>query len=229
MEKRRRVLIIADSMAIPRDEVPYEGTWVHMVRQAYPEYEFIDRVGRGSTSMRLVVEGGGGKDLLEYYTPDMVILQIGMVECAPRLFKKGGFEHFFLNKILPVSQRPKYVRFIKRKRIRNPKITDVRPEQFRKNITNYFERAAAMATRVAVILIARPTSLFVEKSPHIQENIDLYNGIYREVAALFSNVEVIDPFGAEVDINEISVDEIHVYPEGARLIADSLKPFLGRP
>jgi len=222
------VLIVADSTAMPRDEVPYEGTWIYMVRQAFPDYEFIDRPGRGSTSMRLVLEGGGGKDLLEYYTPDMVILQVGMAECAPRLFRKTGLEHFLLNKVLPFGLRPAYVNHVKRKRVRNPKITDVSPERFRGNITAYFERARKLGVRVTALLIARPASLFIEKSPHIEANIELYNRIYRETAALFPNVEVIEPFGKEVDVNLICLDEIHISPAGARLIADNLKPSLDR-
>ncbi len=226
MKKGKRVLIISDSMAMPRPGVKYEETWIYLLKQAFPEYDVLERPDRGSTSLRLITEGGGGVDLLEMYEPDMVILQLGMTECAPRLFKKTGFEYFFLNRIIPRRYRLNYVNFIKKKRGRNPRITDVSPENFRANLTNYFERARKMNVKVIAFLISRVTKLFVSKSPHITENINLYNSIYREVARAFPNVHLVVPFAEEVNMEEIAVDELHVDARGHQILFNNLKPFL---
>jgi len=226
MKKGKRVMIITDSMAMPRPDVKYEDTWIYLVKQAFPAYDILERSDRGSTSLRLVTEGGGGVDLLESYEPDLVILQIGMAECAPRLFKKSGFEFFFLNRIIPRRFRLNYVNFIKKNRGRNPRITDVSPEDFRANLMNYFERAQNMNVTVIVFLISRATKLFISKSPHIMENINLYNSIYQEVAELFPNVHLVVPFGEDVDMEEIAVDEIHVDARGHQILFNNLKPFL---
>jgi len=226
MKKGKRILIIADSMAMPRPDVKYEETWISLVKQAFPDYDFLDRPDRGSTTLRLVTEGGGGVDLLEIYEPDLVIMQIGMAECAPRLFKKTGFEYFFLNRIIPSRFRLNYVNFIKKKRGRNPKITDVSPDNFRANLINYFGRAQKTGVKVIVLLISKATKLFLSKSPYIMENVNLYNSIYREVADSFPNVELVIPFDENVDLEKISLDEVHVNAQGHQIIFNNLKPHL---
>ncbi|HON16100.1 MAG TPA: hypothetical protein PLA51_06445, partial [Spirochaetota bacterium] len=90
--KNNKLLIITDSVSMPRPGIPYESTWIYKLKKEFPNLDIIDKAARGSTSMRLVTEGGGGVDLLETYMPDIVILQIGITECAPRLFKKHGVE-----------------------------------------------------------------------------------------------------------------------------------------
>ncbi|MCP4132125.1 MAG: SGNH/GDSL hydrolase family protein [bacterium] len=210
---------------MPRPEIPYEKTWIFRLKKKFPEYDFIEKSARGSTSMRLVTEGGGGVDLLETYRPETVILQLGMVECAPRLFRKKGPEFFFINKILPARLRPKYIRYIKKKRVRNPELTDVSPEQFKANITAYFTRAAALKTRVIVILILTPTTLFKAKSPHIEKNITLYNDIYKEAASPFPSVEIIPPFDEDINMDDITLDELHINEQGYDLLYQRLKPY----
>ena len=51
---------------------------------------------RASTTERLVTEGGEGDssnpygaDLLEYYRPDIVVMQIGIVDCVRITFVKN--------------------------------------------------------------------------------------------------------------------------------------------
>ena len=83
---------------MPRPGVDYEDTWVYKLIEALPEFEFIDKTKRASTSERLVTEGGDninpyGADLLEHYMPDIVVMQIGIVDCAPRYIKRGGLEN----------------------------------------------------------------------------------------------------------------------------------------
>ncbi len=223
MKKRIKILIVADSIAMPRAENVYENTWTFMLKEAFPECDIIDRSSRGSTSTRLVMEGGGGADLLERYKPQLVIIQMGMAECAPRLFKKTGFEHFILTKIIPRRYRLVYVNFIKKRRVRSPYITDVSPDQFRSNITDYFERAERIGTKIIIVLMQRPNRIFISKSPHIGKNIDLYNGIYRETASKFSNVETVEPFNENTDIDALSIDEVHLNRQGAEIIVNKLK------
>lgn len=224
--KHRRIMVITDSIAMPRDEIRYEETWIYMLKREFPGYDFIDRPGRGSTSFRLVTEGGGGLDLLERYMPDTVILQQGMAECAPRLFDKQSLEYYVVSKILPAGMRKRYIDHVKKHRGRNPDITDVSPEQFRSNIRAFFRRAREISARVYVIPILPPADILLAKSPRIGQNIDRFNAIYHEAAREFPNVRIVDPFRNGADINEIAIDEIHVSPKGLRMIFDALKPLL---
>lgn len=224
--KHKKIIIVTDSVSMPRHGLPYEATWIHMLKREFPAYDIMDRTARGSTSTRLVTEGGGGADLLESYMPDIVILQIGMAEAAPRLFNKRGLEYAIVSRYMPQRMRQKYIEFVKKRRVRSPDITDVTPEQFRANITAYFERARRISARVILIPILPPTDEYMRKSPHAPTNVERYNAIYRETAAGFDNVTIVDPFRPDVDINKVAIDELHINAEGSRLIFNALKPLL---
>ncbi|HOT44768.1 MAG TPA: SGNH/GDSL hydrolase family protein [Spirochaetota bacterium] len=224
--KQKKIIIIADSVSMPRHGVAYEETWIHMLKREFPAYDIMDRTARGSTSTRLVTEGGGGADLLESYMPDIVILQIGMAEAAPRLFDKRGLEYALVSRYMPPRLRQRYIEYIKKRRVRSPEITDVAPEQFRKNITAFFERAKMISARIILIPILPTTDEYARKSPHAPKNVERYNAIYRETAALFENVTIVDPFRPGIDINAISIDELHINPEGSKLVFNALKPLL---
>lgn len=224
--KRKKIMIIADSVSMPRPGIRYEDTWIYLLKKEFPQYDIMDRTARGSTSTRLVTEGGGGLDLLESYMPDIVILQQGMVECVPRLFDKRSAEFYLVSRVMPPRIRQRYIEYVKRNRVRNPEVTEVSPEQFRSNITNFFTRAGAISARCIVIPILPPTDLHMRKSPHIARNVERYNAIYRETAELFPGVTIVDPFRNKIDINELSIDETHINPRGLRMIFDELLPLL---
>ena len=223
--KRKKIMIITDSIAMPRPDIRYEDTWVYLLKKEFPHYDFIDRPVRGSTSTRLSPQHGG-LDLLETYMPDIVILQQGMAECAPRLFHKRSLEFYIVSRILPARIREWYIGYVKKHRGRNPNITDVEPEQFRANITGFVRRAQSISARVIIIPILPPAEILLKKSPHILKNIDRFNEIYHEAARSFPNVIIVDPFRKGTDINELAIDEIHVNQKALRMIFDALKPLL---
>ena len=83
-----------------------------------------------------------------------------------------------------------------------------------------------MEVKVLVILISKANRVFIGKSPHVMENVNLYNKIYMETAVLFPNVHLVTPFDDSVDINSITVDETHVNAEGHRIILEKIMPYL---
>jgi len=225
MKKRERIIIITDSVSMPRQEIKYEETWIYLFKNKFRDFDVIDRPARGSTSMRLVQEGGGGFDLLESYMPDRIILQMGLAECAPRLFKKNGFEQRFINKYLPAKTRNDYIKMIKKRRGRNPEFTDVSPDQFRANIFSFAERCKNHNIKLVIFKILRPTDLFIRKSPFIKQNIDRSNNIFEEASASFDNITLIDPISMKHDINVLSIDELHVNSEGHKLFFKAIENY----
>ena len=217
MKKNERILIITDSVSMPRKEVSYEETWIYLFKKKFRDFDVIDRPARGSTSMRLVQEGGGGLDLLELYMPDRIILQMGLAEWAPRLFKKNGFEQKFINTYLPAKIRDDYVKAVKKKRGRNPEFTDVPPEVFRSNIFNFAERCRILNVKLVIFKLLRPTDIFLKKSPFVKQNIDRANKIFEEASAGFDNITLLDPIKPELDVNTLCLDELHVNSEGHKL------------
>jgi acyl-CoA thioesterase I len=220
---KKRIMLITDSMAMPRPEVPYEKTWVYLLKQEFPDFDIIDRPARGSSSLRLVTEGGGGRDLLETYMPGLIILQMGMTDCAPRLFRKTGPEYFFMNKILCPGLRERYIRFIKKRRTRNPAITETPPDNFRAYLDAFAERAARCGAEIIAVHIIPPGSLFIAKSPHILENVAKYNAIMDEISARNRNFHVLEPFGEGFDIDSVSLDELHIDARANKILFEKLK------
>jgi len=90
-----KVLCIGDSLCLPGHLNKYEGTWFCKIKEQFPELDFISFFKRQLTTDILVSMGGGesgvdkwlkGADCLEAYLPDVIKLQLGIVDCAPRLF-----------------------------------------------------------------------------------------------------------------------------------------------
>jgi lysophospholipase L1-like esterase len=215
-------MIITDSVAMPRFEVPYEHTWIGLMKQRFSGDDIIDRPARGSTSLRLVTEGGGGVDLLENYRPDLVILQLGITECAPRLFKKTGVEYFIMNRIMSPRARQRYIDRVKQRRTRDPNLTETPPHQFRHNLNAYLCRAGVCGAGVIVLPIFRPTPNLVTRSPFIGENIATYNRIMKEVVAAHAHAAVVEVFDKSFPMEKVSVDGIHINREGSRMVFEKV-------
>ena len=78
------VLILSDSLAFPRSDpefVPYEKTWVSLLKHRFPKIDFV-HCGRGGATI---------EDLYKHSAyfhktikPALVLVQSGVVDCAPR-------------------------------------------------------------------------------------------------------------------------------------------------
>lgn len=226
-EKEYRAIIIGSSMAMPRMEVHYEQTWIYELIRKFPKIEFIDKSRRASTSMRLVSDGAGAgdktrsADLLEYYSPDLVITQIGVTDCAPRLFKKGSFISYLLH-VLPNNFGKFVVNSLKKYRGRKAIYADVSPEKFKTNWKQYIERCKKNDVFVICILIGMPAKRFIaNKSPEIIDSIKKYNSILIQIANNHNNVYCIEPF-TEEEVETCALDEFHVNTEGHKILSEKL-------
>jgi acyl-CoA thioesterase I len=209
----KKILIIADSMAMPREEYDYEKTWLYKFILSFNDYCVIDKSHRGSTSNRLISEGGGfknvqpGSDLLEFYNPDYVIIQLGIVDCSPRYISINSLTFKIINN-LPMFIQNLFYKFKKKFSIRKLKYAYVSLGDYRSNFTNYLNRAKETNTKVILCAIAPVEKSFVEKSPEIQKAIELYNGILKELSNSFDNVDYFDPYSIEFGETSL-IDELH--------------------
>ncbi len=80
---KKKILFITDSLGLPRlvpEEVPYEETYINLCKEAFPEFDFIN-LCIGAAEITTL------SNQLFYYKavePDLVIVQSGIVDCAPR-------------------------------------------------------------------------------------------------------------------------------------------------
>lgn len=78
------VLFITDSLAFPRLEpetVTYEDTYLALLKREFPQCDFIHQGRGGATIVDLFKHSAYYHDTL---SPDLVFIQSGIVDCAPR-------------------------------------------------------------------------------------------------------------------------------------------------
>lgn len=219
-----RCIIVGSSMAMPSLQLSYEDTWVYKLIKIYKDSEFVDKSRRSSSVRRLVSEGQNslGYDLLEFYNPNFVILQIGITDASPRLLPRGKLYTKIINK-LPFS---KFIYNIVRKtKGRTISCADLTQEQFYDCLSKYAKRALDLGIDVYCIKIAHCGSKVIKVSPHMNEAIDLYNKMYDKLSCEFDNVQLITPFAGydESKLDDIlQSDHIHLTPKGCDIVLNNI-------
>lgn len=222
----KRILIIGDSLAMPREGVSYEQTWPYLLIKKFPNFEFIDKTKRASQSERLVKEGGGykgvkeGADLLEHYRPDVVIIQLGITDCAPRYYRRKSILNLII-RFSPDFIKVKIFKFIKKHCRRKSKYAFTTPSVFRQNFQDYLERALLAKTKVIVVPIIPANQRFIEKSPEITSSIQNFNRVFSSLSKQFPEIVLIENFKEDI-IEKITIDELHLNPHGNHLIFEKL-------
>lgn len=165
----KKILCIADSLGLPGHLNKYEDTWFYKLKQYFPNSDFISFFKRQLTTDVLVTMGGGeggvdnwpkGADCLEGYMPQVVIIQLGIVDCAPRLLT--NYDKVIM-KILPKYFQKSYLSVIKTIRKRNVANTLVPFEKFKSNLNRYIKRAEKIDAKIIFISISVPDKNMVKK------------------------------------------------------------------
>lgn len=198
---KNSILIIGDSTSLPREEVKYICTWPYLIQKLFPTFTIENNSMWGNTTGCLE-----GKNSLEWYNPEIVIIQLGIVDCAPRLL--SNFERKILS-ALPSRVGKGYSIINKLFRKRSLKKAYISANQFKKNIENFISRAENIDVRkIFFISILDSGEKYANKNPKAQEAIDMYNNI------LINCIEKSDicEFVKIKDINE-KVDE-HTLKDG---------------
>lgn len=218
-----KVLCVGDSLGLPRKGVAYEDTWFYKLTQKYPQIHFISKFVRELTTDRFNPIG----DFSDYYKPDVVITQFGVVDCAPRIINDR------LNRwklILSLSNSLRIEKFtwsiIKKFYHRNnPNTVYVSPNDFERNIINYFDTLQKKGVKLIIVIkIGMPGPSVRKKSPCFAGNVHKYNAIYNKVAKQFHNMVLIDPLKDGDDVNY--VDGYHTNERGFQLIQEQLDRIL---
>lgn len=164
-----------------------------------------------------------GADCLEAFMPDVVIVQLGIVDCAPRLLNK--FDRIIL-KLIPGSSIRKYISILKKIRKRNVNNTLVPLDRFKNNWVNYLNRAKKTNTKVIIISISLPDDSFLKKNPGININVKKYNDLLVQFTKEYDNVFLTKAL--EPGVNPLPVYEDGYHPNhlGHDFIYSQLKPLL---
>lgn len=171
MHPSKRVFVITDSLSLPRqswENCEWDDIYVELLKNRFPKINFIHLAIGKATSGTLLEQS------IRYYchcTPDMVILQCGLVDCAPRALK--SYELFIFKKL-------RLMRFIKKHKETLRSIRKIHytiPKKFEKNIQSMKEifHSAAFYS----IAILPPQKQHTAIAPGIESQINLYNDILK--------------------------------------------------
>lgn len=214
----KKLLVITDSLGLPRP-VPEllldEDCWSHKLSRldGFDVYHYM----RGGYSTKKL-----SKELTGYlsgYKPDVILLQIGIVDCAPRAL--GSLELKLTSKIPVIS---KWIHFLVKKYraeiIKRRKITYVPPSKFEKNLTEFKQHFAD--AHIFAVPIAPANKSYIAHSPGIEKNIVDYNDILQR---LFT---IVNPY-ENIDVERIfMVDNHHLNKYGHLVLFDCVSDFLNK-
>lgn len=233
MSSRQKIMSIGDSLALPGHLNLYEDTWICKLKKQLPNHDFITFFKRSLTTDVLVTMGGGvtgidgfplGADCLEFFKPDYVVLQLGIVDCAPRLFSPLARKAL---SVTPGFVRSSVIRIAKTIRSRHVKRADVPPGIFESNLRTYFKRCQACnVEKIVVVLICVPSEDFKVKNPGIVDAVVQYNDLYRNIARDFPFVELVSPLDSELYDYSIFEDGYHPNKIGQQLVFESVSSAL---
>ncbi len=220
-----RVLIIGSSAALPRPGTPYQQTWPSLLQDARPDLRFIAisrrrNNSRSLTSLPTPPEWSYGDNLL-FYTPDCVIIQVGMSECMPRYMRDNLF-HKLLDR-MPSWVQTAFWRPYKLVFKRSLKRTDVPLDEFRRNVDSHLDQCIkAGVKKVIIILIHTPPQWMLRRMPTLAEGVRLYNEAFEEIAARYNSIATcINPINNGRDELYLKND-FHFSATGHELVARAI-------
>lgn len=215
------ILIQGDSLTLPREGVPYSKTWPHRLgRESKDGYEIVNISQSEKTTADLSPETRVHKMReLEYYQPRKVVIQLGIVDCAPRYFRKSTRE---LLDLIPVKEISGGIFFMtKNLTERSEKKSYVSEKEFLKNLTEYLRRSEQTNTvnDVIFVKILSASQKYERKNPNVGSAIRKYNHIIDDLSAEFECARSVRPL-ADSALKERELVDRMTLEDGYHLSAD---------
>jgi lysophospholipase L1-like esterase len=226
-----KIAILADSLALPRQEeggdTPYEATYPYLLekklRQLDSETIVIERGMRRRTIEDVINDW---VEIVELRKPEAVIVHVGIVDCAPRVFLRR--ERSFVERLRPAPVRTTILNFAhnyRREIVTYRKKVYVSPERFAAGVKKVIELARSCNVQsLQFVNIIAPPATIEERSPGFLHNVEMYNRILESNAS--------EPWIRLVDLNRrvaenggteaLTVDGIHLTAQGHQILADEL-------
>ena len=186
-----RVSILGDSLSMPRpsEGIVYESTYPFLL--AENGYEVICKSKRANDTKIQSVKQNILDDVL-FLNPEIVIIHLGIVDCAPRLFKRREIR---LLNLLPIRVRTIVINFFSKYRYvitKTRKITYVNNVDYRRNLSKIIKDIQSENRKIILIKILDTNSSNLLRSFGFSENIKKYNEIIDDIAIAL-DLDTLDP------------------------------------
>ena len=207
-----RVLCIGDSLGLPRKGVCYEDTWFYKLQTEYPSIEFIDFFQR-----RLLISTAltNFEEYYVHYPSDVVIIQTGICDCAPRYINENEFIWKLLLWLGGLTHTTKLLWRIIKRGNRKPNVTLTSYDDFNEKYRILVNRflSEGRAKNIIIVKIGHGDKRITSKSEYFNSNADKYNSIFDKIKKDYGNkIFVIDPLNKESE--EYFADGYHCSEKG---------------
>ena len=174
-----KVLCMGDSLCLPREGCYYEETWYSLLKQAYPSVDMSSFFFGGAHVNEIKKEWEG---YYQFIKPDMVILQVGICDSAPRYFNEHKLIWRIVLLICNFTHTTNFFWRIIKKGSRKPDVVDTPLPLFKKQYEQLVnEMKESGVKKIIVIKIGHGDKRIEAKSPYFNSNADKYNNIIEEI------------------------------------------------
>ncbi|MCX7046774.1 MAG: hypothetical protein NTX50_14970 [Candidatus Sumerlaeota bacterium] len=236
-----RVYMIGDSVGLARgawhgsQAVPYDETYAHLLMHGIRKLEaekntLIEYIPNHKRS-RQIMEIKGMMWELPLFQPTIFIVQTGIGDCSPRVFRR--WQRAVIDRIKPQFVKKAILGFVHKHRRR---IISTLPQHvytplpvFESACDFIAETVAKLGIHPAFISIAAPGSDMAHRSPGPRENVIKYNAAYQRVVKRWNGayIDCHSKFAHAPD-DYVLADGHHLNARGHRILADLLEEFLRR-
>ena len=230
-----KIVIFADSLALPREEeagnVPYENTYPYLLDQSLRELygkrsPIVHERGERRRSIKDVLLDW--QEQVDRRKADIVIIQVGIVDCAPRVFLPG--ERKIMSLVRPSELRETILNHVRKNRRR---IISMRPNRvyvpidlFEQCVDKIVYRGYKSGLHSLIFInIISPSDTLEYRSPGFQKNVNHYNlrleqrVLGNKMVKLIDFNELIRQHGGT---ELLTVEGMHPNSTGHALLAQSL-------
>ena len=215
--------VIADSLAIPRSKegVPYEKTYPYLIQKSVMKNEiYVANNAKRAETTESAVDPFSS---IHYIKSDYALIQIGIVDCTPRLFSKR--QQFWVSIIRPRTLQQEIIKFFSKHRYfftkHFPKnYVDIESFEkcYRKLIQHLIDNGT---TRIGVVNICQTGDEGRSRYYNYESIIKEYNDVVQKLVDEFSQCFLIDIYSETIKDHETFMlkDGQHISAEGNEFIA----------
>jgi lysophospholipase L1-like esterase len=231
-----KIVILADSLALAREEggggIPFEATYPYLLDQSLrkqlgPDSPLVIERGRRARTIEGVLEDWF--EQVELKTADVVVVHVGIVDCAPRVFLRR--ERSFIETLRLKRLRKFILNFVHKHRRRIVllrRLVYVPPGRFKQLVEKMVEKARDSKIRSLLLInIVSPPDQLEERSPGFQDNVRTYNQILAEqVDGRLIQLIDLDRLIQQQSGAHLTIDGVHINEEAHKILARELEAYI---
>ena len=230
----KKLLIIGDSLSMSRHEdgIGYEKMYSSLLALAFPSRLIVNASERANSTKRISSSAYLGEYVYPM-KPDVAIIQIGVVDCLPRLLTDFQRRAVSLASRLSLTKglANRYIEHLSKRRLQ---ATEKRPMSlvslydFEENLRLFRSALTAKNSEARFILITIPCpgKAVTEKSYNADNLVVQYNNILRKIF-LHGNSKFVDLYEAtKCDMSLLLQDGYHISEFGHEYLFRSTRNIL---